>query len=203
MLNVFILGSSWARDRGMVRSWLWMGKMHGASPQQSRAADQVFQSPLANTTSFGISLKGSRVRLLLQAFEGFCLLAWKNSKRNIVVSMQLSETGELSSALCLLMDVLHSCKCSLHLTNLGPATFNSHKSFPPWVQRWWTPRPRVVKPLCVRVTCELGLPAWLHLGMYAGDIWEDLGNKPIFPPTDDRKINGPQWCTQHLLFSLR
>lgn len=123
---------------------------------------------------------------------GHCWRFWRffahwagNSKGNIVVSLWLSQTKELSSGLCSLVDVLHLCKSSHCITGLGMTVFCCPSSSL-CMQRWQTPMPRDMKPLCNSAMWAGPLhltPSWLHGRI----IWGDLGNKPIFPPTSNQK----------------
>lgn len=126
-----------------------MGRENAHSRSSAALEQQIRFSRALKQTSLVLALAPRAAKLghcwrLLRVFAHRV----GNSKRNIVVSMWLSETEELSSGLCSLMDVLHLCKSSHRISSLGTTIFCSHDTFPPCVQRWRTPRPRDVKSPC-------------------------------------------------------
>lgn len=184
--------------------FLRQGQSHGMEMDMGREMHKAGLQQLQQHIRFSRALKQMWLVLALtsRAAElGHCWRFWKffarwagNSKRNIVVSLRLWQREELSSGLCSLVDVLHLCKSSHCITGLGMTVFCHPSSSSLCMQRWQSPRPRDMKPLCnsaMRAGPPQLTPSWL----YGRTIWRDLGNKPIFPPTNNQKNSSWVMCS--------
>lgn len=138
------------------------------------AADQVFQSPQADVTSSGFSLQGSRVRPLLKVLKVFA--RWAGNRKRGALWFPCGCRRQKSWALAF----VHSW---MFYICANPPTASL-------VWGWFyfaTPAP-------VLCACKDDRPQDLETGnpcetepVTGRTVWGDLGNIPIFPPTNNKK----------------
>lgn len=158
--------------------FLRQGQSHGMELDMGREMHRAGLQQLQQHIRFSRALKQMSLVLALasRAAElGHCWRFWKffagwagNSKRNVVVSLRLSQREELSSGLCSLVDVLHLCKSSHCITGLGMTILSIFGCFAVpapllIVCKGDSPQGPETWNLCVMVPYELDHPTWLLL----------------------------------------